>query len=596
MNALAQLCREVAKAPATSQRQIAERLGFSLGQTHGLIKEATKSNYITQTNGTYELTDQGRAWLQQFKVDNAVILAAGFGSRFVPFTYDTPKGLMKVQGTPMIERQIEQLLEVGVTEIVIVVGYLKEKFEYLTDKYGAKLIFNPEYAAKNNLSSLYCAREYLGNTYILVADHWMENSIFNAYEPDSWLSCVHIDEPSNEWEAVLGPHGRVRKIEIGMTSGWALIGPAFFSRSFSAAYRPLLEEYYGRPGTQDYYWENVVKENLKTLKIYANRQGSDNVHEFETFEELRQYDTSYLINTNNEALATIARVFDVPISQISGIRPLKEGLTNLSFVFECKGNQYVYRLPGVGSDTLINRRDEQATYRLIAPLGIADEIYYFDGETGVKISQYYANSRISNAEDDADVQIDMAVLRGIHAAGIKPEHRFDIEERVAFYERIAQDVDGITFADYDRVKVKVNELLAFRRLLNIPEGLCHVDFIYANVLHLDDGSIRVIDWEYSGAADTLLDVAMYSIFAYYTKEQIDRAIRHYLTREPTRREEARVYLYVALGGFLWSLWTEYKQALGDEFGDYSITMYRYFKEYYRVLKKGGYLSDGADSH
>ncbi|MCL2736632.1 MAG: phosphotransferase [Propionibacteriaceae bacterium] len=596
MNSIATLCREIASSPVTSQREIASRLDCSLGRAHSLITEAMARSYVRHANGGYELTDTGHVWLDQFKVDNAIILAAGFGSRFVPFTYDTPKGLMKVKGTPMIERQIEQLHAAGVTSIQVVVGYLKEKFEYLTDKYGVTLVFNPEYATKNNMASLYHARGYLGNTYILVADNWIENSLFHAWEPDSWLSCVFFDQPADEWKVNLGSYGRITKMEIGLTSGWAMIGPAHFTREFSQTYVPMLEAYYHRPGTQDFYWEHIVKENLKSLPIHINKQATGNVYEFESFEDLRRYDATYMMNSNNEALATIETVFGVSQAEITGIRPLQGGLTNLSFVFECQGTAYVYRLPGAGSDKLIDRHDEKATYDLIAGLDIADEIYYFDPESGVKISRFYSDVRVSNAESEDDVRDSMRLLKTIHDAGITPDHRFDIEERIAYYETLAQDMDAITFADYPKVRAKADELLAFRRALDVPEVLCHIDYIYANILRVPDGSIRVIDWEYSGAADPLIDIAMYGIFAYYTKAQIDRALRYYLDREPTAREEARTYLYVALGGFVWSIWCEYKQACGDEFGDYSVTMYRYMKEYYRILKDGGYLDECVDSH
>ena len=102
---------------------------------------------------------------------NAIILAAGKSNRFAPFTYEKPKGLFRVKGEILVERQIEQLREAGVEDICIVVGYMKEKFFYLEDKYGVKLIINNTFASKGNIVSLYAAREYLGNTFICCADH-----------------------------------------------------------------------------------------------------------------------------------------------------------------------------------------------------------------------------------------------------------------------------------------------------------------------------------------------------------------------------------------------------------------------------------------
>jgi len=590
MNNLARLCRAIATGTMTSQRQLAAAVDLSVGNVNQLVKEATDKGFLTQKDGIYELTQTGWEWMEQFKVDNAIILAAGFGSRFVPFTYETPKGLVKVNGTPMIEHQIEQLLAVGITEIVIVVGYLKEKFEYLIDKYGAKLIYNPEFAKKNNFASLYHAKEYLKNSYILVADNWIENNIFSTYEPDSWMSCVYFDHPANEWGVTLGAYDRITKIDFNVDQGWALIGPAFFTREFSAKYAALLEDYYHRPGTDDYFWESIVRENLKTLPVHIKRQDRDNVHEFESFEELRAYDASYLFESNHQSLAIISEVFDIPQSGITAIRPLDGGMTNLSFIFEVKGDTYVFRQPGAGTDKLIDRHDEKANYELIAPLGLSDEVCYFDGDTGVKIAKFYTDSHICDPQNVDEVREAMVALKKIHDAALQPRNRFDIEERINYYQRLCQEGDYIRFADFDEVRAKADELLVLHATMDAPEVLCHIDYLYTNVLFLPTGETRVIDWEYSGASDPLFDVASFCIYALHTKEQIDQDFRFYLGRKPSQEEETRLYLYVALEGFLWSIWSEYMQGMGSDFGEYSMDMYRYMKDYYRLLKDRGVLA------
>ena len=100
------------------------------------------------------------------KVDNAIILAAGTASRFAPLSLERPKALIEVRGEVLIERQIRQLREAGISEIVIVVGYRKEDFSYLTEKYGVILVENPDYLTRNNNSSIFAARKYLKNSYI----------------------------------------------------------------------------------------------------------------------------------------------------------------------------------------------------------------------------------------------------------------------------------------------------------------------------------------------------------------------------------------------------------------------------------------------
>ncbi len=106
----------------------------------------------------------------------AILLAAGMGTRLRPLTLDTPKSLIEVNGRPLLERQIEFLRERGVEEIIVVTGYLAEKFDYLKDKYGVKLVNNDKYDIYNNIYTMYLVREYLENTYVVDADVYISEN------------------------------------------------------------------------------------------------------------------------------------------------------------------------------------------------------------------------------------------------------------------------------------------------------------------------------------------------------------------------------------------------------------------------------------
>ena len=170
MNTLPLLLRSVQSNSVITQRLLAKELNISLGNTNKCVKNAIEAGYLIQTASQYHLTKKGMQKLDEFRVTNAIIIAAGFGSRFVPLTFEMPKGLLEVFGERMIERQIKQLHQAGIYNITIMVGYLKEKFDYLIDKYNVKLIYNPEYSKKNTLATLYHCRHLLDNTYILSSD------------------------------------------------------------------------------------------------------------------------------------------------------------------------------------------------------------------------------------------------------------------------------------------------------------------------------------------------------------------------------------------------------------------------------------------
>lgn len=147
------LCRCIYETPALTQRELASAMKLSLGTCNHLVRECQELELVSfdSESGKYSLLKKGKDLLESCFVDAAVILAAGFGSRFVPLTFETPKGLLEVRGERMIERQIRQLHEAGIFDITIAVGYLKEKFEYLIDKYQVKLLYNPEYGSKNTI-------------------------------------------------------------------------------------------------------------------------------------------------------------------------------------------------------------------------------------------------------------------------------------------------------------------------------------------------------------------------------------------------------------------------------------------------------------
>jgi len=520
-----------------------------------------------------------------FKVDNAVILAAGFGSRFVPITYELPKGLIPVKGEPLLERQLRQLKEKGIDDIVIVVGYLKEKFDYLIDKFGVRLVYNPEYAVKNNLASLYRVRDQLKNSYLLAADNWIENNIFNPSEEKSWYSCVYKTGLTSEWCVKTDEKGRITDVAVGGCDSWVMYGPVFLSESFSEKFVKKIEEYYKMPGKENYMWENVFIDELPHFDLYINKQAGDNVYEFESFEELRQFDPDYSGRTPNVLLKTIENVFNVKEDEIVDIKNLKAGMTNRSFVFSVAGKSYIFRLPGEGTDKLINRKQEREAYKAITPLGICDEVIHFDEITGNKISIFYTDARNTNSKNRDDLEVSMEAMRKIHQSGIKVGHSFNIAGEISRYLTLCDERNAIRYTDNEETYEKMKRLIELAKKMNIQEVLCHVDSNPDNIIRLADGSVRIIDWEYAGMGDPIMDIAMYSIYTYYSKTEMDELLKIYLRREPDKNETTRLYIYAALGGYLWAIWTEYKQSFGVEFGDYGMKMYRYAKDFYIHLQK-----------
>ena len=152
-----------------SCRKLSALSELSLGFISKTLKEFSAEGWVEKDG----ITPLGLEALLPYKVDNAVIMAAGLSSRFVPLSLEKPKGLLIVKDEVLIERQIEQLQEAGIREIVLVLGYKKEAFFYLEDKYkGIHIVINPEYNIKNNTHTLYLARDFIRNSYICSSDDY----------------------------------------------------------------------------------------------------------------------------------------------------------------------------------------------------------------------------------------------------------------------------------------------------------------------------------------------------------------------------------------------------------------------------------------
>lgn len=582
MNYLFEVLYCIYKNKEITQRRIASETNLSLGLVNKTIAEAVKNNLLNDELN-YSMTAEGNTLLETFKVDNAIIMAAGFGSRFVPITYDTPKGLVEVMGERMIERQIKQLHEVGITDISIVVGYLKEKFEYLTDKYGVKLIYNPDYSIKNNISSLFYAQKELKNTYILTSDIYMRDNLYREYEAYSYYIAEFFDDSDGEWALELNRSNLITNVNPnGDKNVWAMYGPAFFRKEFSDELSRLIDKYYHMPSAAQWYWEDVYVDNIGTLDMYARKVDKGSVQEFESIEELRQFDSSYLVSSGSEVLDTITHVFNVTQDQISNISTLKEGMTNDSFVFSVNAEKYVFRVPGKGTDLLLNRIQESAVYDVIKPLNISDEIVYLDPLKGYKITKYFCDSHTLDAGNKEQVKKAMGIIRSLHGNGLTVEHEFDIEERIHFYTDLCSKANAVLFNDYEVVSLQIKELLELRNLKERPICLCHIDSIPANFL-IHNHDMHLLDWEYAGMADPFIDIAMFSIYEGLQDEAIKELLEVYLEREARNEELEIVYTYVALSGFLWALWTQYKQSQGEDFGTYGMEQYQYARKYSRIV-------------
>ena len=283
------------------------------------------------------------------KVDNAIIMAAGTASRFAPLSYEKPKALIEVRGEVLIERQIRQLREAGIEKVVVVTGYKAEQFEYLKDKYGVVLINNPYYLTRNNNSSIYAAREYIKNSYICSSDNYFITNPFESDVDESYYAAVYIEGETGEW-CILEEDGWIKDVKVGGQDSWVMLGHVFWSESFSRSFLHILEDEYEWPETADKLWETIYIEHINELPMRIRKYPSDFIFEFDTLDELREFDTSYITNTRSEILKKVAGELGVEEKEIRSVKAFKDkDNAAAGFTFETgKKYKYYYKTETMG--------------------------------------------------------------------------------------------------------------------------------------------------------------------------------------------------------------------------------------------------------
>ena len=278
-----------------------------------------------------------------YKVDNAIIMAAGTSSRFAPLSYEKPKALTEVKGEVLIERQIRQILDAGIKDVIIVTGYKKEQLEYLKKKFGVKLVENKEYLTRNNNSTINAVKDDLNNSYICSSDNYFAQDPFETVVDDSYYAAVYSDGPTQEWCLTEDAEGYIDSVKIGGSDAWYMLGHTFWNEKFSRTFLSILEDIYDVPETAGKLWEAIYMEHLDVLKMKMRRYPADHIFEFDTLDELREFDITYKNDTRSVIMKDIAARLGCSESGITGVSVYKTLDNSASGIyFDACGKHYRY--------------------------------------------------------------------------------------------------------------------------------------------------------------------------------------------------------------------------------------------------------------
>ena len=564
-----------------SCRKMRDITNLSIGYISQTMKDFTDKGLIDAK----VITDKGIEALLPYKVDNAIIMAAGMGTHFVPITLEKPKGLLVVKNEVLIERQIEQLQEAGIQNVVIVLGYKKEAFFYLESKFdGIKIVINPEFNTKNNTHTLYLAQQYIKNSYICSADDYFEENPFEDYVYQSYYAGVYVEEKKREWYMIPDGKMNISKVKKAGTEGYIMLGHAYWDRSLSAAMVGILNEDHDVGNYDQVVWEQILLENVKELppmqmKIYPE----DIIFEFDSLEDLRKFDANYVDHMHTKIMRNIAKVLDCKESEILNFKAIKEGLTNTSFVFEVSGKKYIYRHPGDGTEAIISRQHEKAALELAKSIGVDPTFIYMDAEQGWKISSFVENIRTPDYSSFDDSKRVLQVMRELHNRKLSVDWSFLPWEEACKIEVILQsEKDGIADQEFELLKTNVEKCFQKCDGDGITMCFCHCD-TYAPNWMLTDHQTILIDWEYAGNADPGCDIGTYIMDSMWEIPEAERFIREYCGEAMTEAQLFHYLAYTAILSYYWYVWALYREACGAVMGESLYNWHVMAKRYSKYL-------------
>lgn len=510
-------------------------------------------------------------------VSNAVILAAGRSYSFAPFSYETPKALFKVKGETLIERQIKQLREAGVGTIVVVVGSMREKFYFLEEKWGVKVIENSLYASKNNIYSVQCAREYLRDAFLCNCDNYYPENPFLSHKQTgcSYRQAVIKRGVDKEFNCYADAAGRITRITSNDEAApCSLVGYAYWTAEFADAFFSIYDAASQGLSADRLFWEELVGTHLDKLPMDVRIVPEGTVLEFDCVEDVRTFDPDLIENLNSRIVDNICVTLKCERRDISNIKTVAKGLTNVSFTFTAKGETFVYRHPGGSSSVTANRPAEYQAQILAHQLGIDQTLVYIHPTDGWKISRFVAGTYDFTYADREALHRVLKLLRTYHTSGGHIDFNYDPIATSDRMMTMACQVDPNLRVEFAEMREKAGRLYELTKKDGVPLCPCHGDCYWPNFL-ISEKTLDLIDWEFGGMCDPANDFGgiIGRDLEFDDEADIEGLLGVYLGHSPSAFERRHYFSFIAIDAWLYFCWSIYKAGVNEPNGFFMHSCY-----------------------
>lgn len=485
-------------------------------------------------------------------------------------------------GECLIDRTLAILRALGYDNIVLVVGYRAELFKKYLSK-DITLVVNEDYEFSSSMRSLALAQEYVQEDFLLIeGDTFYEKVLIEQLSNVQWPLCLSMTEETGSGDEcyvetkndfvtkITKDRHRVCNIE-GELIGIMKISIEAYSKMldlFSRCSNPHLNYEYLLMDVTDVVDRPVLR--FKNL-IWGDVDTSDDFKRLQndTYRALCRKEDFFDRDNLMDHLSRIFPDEDISAAEIIQIG----GMSNKNFKVIIKGKEYVLRVPGNGSDGMVDRTNEEFNAVEACKMGVNPTIRYFNPSTGVKLADFVINAETLNSatiQRHDNMRKVAEIYRKIHQSHIRLKNDFNLFQEIDKYDILLQRVNATMYEGWQTVRRQVMALEGYLNDLGVELCACHNDAVPENFIKSEDGTLYLIDWEYSGVNDPMADFAALFLESNFSQENQEFLLKQYFQGNIPVNTYEKIKCYQILWDYLWAQWTVIKEACGDDFGSYGI--------------------------